>query len=41
MNELVPDYEDVPVDDNAEPDDAGIEHEATPEEVEDAGGDDE
>lgn len=33
-DELVPDYDDVPEDDNAEPVDAEVEHEATPEEVE-------
>lgn len=35
-NELIPDYDEseVPVDDNAEPDDAAVEHEASTEEVE-------
>ena len=30
---ITPDLDGVPVDDDAEPDDAGIEHTATPEEV--------
>lgn len=34
---LEPEWEElgIPVDDDAEPDDAGVEHNATPEEVED------
>lgn len=34
-DELVPDY-DVPVEDGAEPDDAGIEHEASTDEVDES-----
>lgn len=34
MSEVTPDFDDgVPVDDDAEPDDAGIEHEASAEDV--------
>lgn len=33
MNEIDPDYKDVPVSDDAEPEDADVEHNATPEEV--------
>lgn len=36
-SELIPDWSDIPEDDDAEPDDAGVEHDATPEDVD--GGD--
>lgn len=37
-SELIPDWSDIPEDDAAEPDDADIEHGASPEEVDALGG---
>ena len=36
-SELIPDWSDIEEDDAAEPDDAGVEHSASPEEVDDGG----
>lgn len=38
-SELIPDWSDVPEDDAAEPEDADIEHSASPDEVDETGGD--